>query len=412
MSKLVDELDKLIKGFNQPLARPACPNFASGPVKKVVSWGLTGGQALEAPLELLGRSHRSTPYLEFMEELLKKFKHYLGIPEDYKIVCLTGGATAAMEMALWNLVGPKDIDCLVWDVFGALWHHDLTKELPLASKVKIFKAEVGKYPDLSKVNFKDNDVVFTFSGTTAGVVFKDEHLIPDEREGLVITDATSYLLANEVDWTKLDAVAFSWQKIIAGEAAHGMLVLSPRALKRLASYTPSWPIPRMFRLKKIDGEVNEVFLDTGIWVNTPSALAVLDASCNLDWLTNKGGLQFARAKVAQNYQVVKDWVASTPWVDFLVSEESYRSSEVLCLKIISEEYLNLTLKERVSVHQKMLQFLTENAVAYDINMHAATNLLGFRLWAGYNVETQDIVNLTKWLDAAYLLLSESLAKNK
>lgn len=378
--------------------------FAPGPVKKVLQWKLDNND-LHPDLSLLGRSHRSKEFLNLSLEVLDKTRSLLNIPKDYQIVALTGGATGAVEMALWNLLGPKPVDCLTWEVFGDVWYDDIKNQLQVP-QVNLHKAPFGSYPSLDKVDFKHNDLLFVYSGSTSGVIFKDADKIPNDREGIVVSDATSYLFVYDIPWEKLDAVAFSWQKVIAGEAAHGMLVLSPRAIERLKSYTPSWPIPRLYKLKDNKGNLIDELFDKGICVNTPSVLAFIDANCNLDWTIKNGGIKFLQERRDTNYKIMQNWVNKTSWIDFLVQDESYRSKAIACLIMVDDKWQKLPLEQQRAANKFMLDYLCSNKIASDIPMHRAAPGLGFRVWLGPTIEGSDVELLTEWLEVAYKKMQE------
>lgn len=377
--------------------------FAPGPVNKVLKWKLDNND-LEARIDLSGRSHRSKEVTSLVKNISSKIRDLLNVPNDYKIVCLTGGATAAVEMAMWNLLGPKTIDLLSWEVFGDYWHDSAVNQLKLKN-VNLHKAPFGEYLNMDKVDFMHNDTLFVHSGSSSGVIFIDEDKIPSNREGIVISDSTSYLFAYDMQWDKVDAVAFSWQKVIAGEAAHGMLILSPRAIKRLQEYTPSWPVPKIYRLKDNNYIIEELF-DKGIFINTPSILALIDADANLNWIIKNGGISCIRKIMNTNYSIMKDWVNKTPWIEFLVKEENYRSKAIASL-IMNDNKWNSMPKDQQNLANKfMIDFLGSNNIAQDIPMHVLAPALGFRIWLGYSILNSDIEVLTKWLEVAYEQMKE------
>lgn len=372
--------------------------FAPGPVNKVLKWKLDNNN-LDYKIDLLGRSHRSKDVTDLVIDISNKIRNLLNIPKDYKIVALTGGATGAVEAAMWNLLGPKPIELLSWEVFGNYWYNSVVNHLKLTN-VNLHKAPFGESLNVDKVNFRQNDTVLVHSGSSSGVIFVDEDKIPVNREGIVISDSTSYLFAYDMQWEKVDAVAFSWQKVIAGEAAHGMLVLSPRAIQRLQEYKPSWPIPKIYRLKENNVILDELF-DQGIFINTPSILALIDADTNLNWIINNGGISSIRKIMNINYNIIKDWVNKTHWVDFLVKDEICRSKAIATLVINDSTWSNMSKDHQRLANKFMLDFLDNNHVAQDIAMHSLSPALGFRIWLGYSILNSDVEILTKWLEVAY-----------
>ncbi|RME96451.1 MAG: phosphoserine transaminase, partial [Alphaproteobacteria bacterium] len=307
----------------KPAARPVNPRFSSGPCTKHPGFSL---QNLENAF--LGRSHRAAQGKERLKSAIERTRHLLAIPETYRIAIVPASDTGAVEMAMWSLLGARGVDMLAWESFGKGWVTDVQKQLRL-DDVRVLEADYGALPDLAAADFS-RDVVFTWNGTTSGVRVPDAAWIAADREGLTICDATSAVFAQKLDWEKLDATTFSWQKVLGGEAAHGMLILSPRAVERLESYTPPWPLPKIFRLTKNGKLIDGIF--RGETINTPSMLCVEDYHDALDWAERAGGLDGLMARADANARVIADWVARTPWVDFLAEREEIRSNTSVCLK--------------------------------------------------------------------------------
>ena len=382
--------------MNKPQVKPLNPRFSSGPANKYPNFSLSN-----INVDLLGRSHRSTEATIFFKELIEKTKALFQIPQDYKIIIAPGSDTGAIEIALWNLIGKLPVDCLCWDAFGYMWQHNLEKELKIEN-LKTFSAEYGKYPNTDDVDFANHDVVFTLSGTTAGVVFTEFDRIPKDRAGLIIADATSYVLSKKIDWSKIDILTFSWQKCLGGEAQHGMMVLSPRAIERLENFNPNRAIPQLYRLKDYDNNLNYAILD-GSPINTPSLLCSLDFMEALNWAENSGDLDFCIKKGEENFKIIESWVKESKWIDFLCEDSSKQSHFALCLKIIDKKYLSLTEQEQKSLMAKFFNYLNENKIAYDVESYKKAPL-GIRIWAGVTVRSEDLKALTLWLDYCFYSL--------
>lgn len=398
-------MNNKIEKFNKyqlPSNKTESPYFASGPVKKLSGWTLSNSDYLA----LLGRSHRSKDFMVMAKGVVDKLKQLFKIPEDYKVILTPSGATGAMETALWNMAGFKAIDSLVFDVFGGIWHNDIVNELKLEN-VNLFSCDYGEYPDIKNIDFKNNDVILTYSGSTAGMVFKDKDLIPNDRNGLIYADATSYMGFYEYDWLKFDVTTFSLQKTIAGEAGLGVLVLSPAAINRVNTFNPNRAMPSLFKIKK-DNKINEEFLDTGFCVNTPSILTFIDADYNLDKLLEKGGRDFFEKQVNANCKVMSSWVEETEWIDFFVKEESCRSKVVMCLKFISDKWNSLDNKAQKEATANFLEFLAYHHIAFDISMHRKMPNAGLRIWLGPTIKTNDIKILTEWLSVAYQYMMDNI----
>lgn len=380
----------------KPAQRPVRPHFSSGPCAKRPGWT---PDVLSAAL--LGRSHRSGPGKARLKEVIDRTRSILGIPEDYRIGIVPASDTGAVEMAMWSLLGARGVDMLAWESFGAGWITDVSKQLKL-DDVRMLKAEYGDLPDLEQVD-PARDVVFTWNGTTSGVRVPNGDWISDDREGLTICDATSAAFAMSLPWDKLDVTTWSWQKVLGGEGAHGMVVLSPRAVERLTSYTPPWPMPKIFRLTKGGELIEGVF--KGETINTPSMLCVEDALDTLKWAESIGGAPTLVARSEANLAAVAAWVDQTPWVDFLPSDVTTRSCTSICL--VLTEASGLSEEARAGVPKKMSVLLDEEGVAYDINGYRDAPP-GLRIWGGATVETSDVEALLPWLDWSYETVKAAL----
>ena len=378
--------DKLAK----PAAKPANPCFTSGPCAKRPGWALTNlaGAAL-------GRSHRSKAGKEKLAQAIALTRKTLGVPADYRIGIVPASDTGAVEIALWSLLGPRGVDVVAWESFSKDWVNDVLNQLKI-EKARSLAAPYGELPDLTQIDF-DNDVVFAWNGTTSGVRAPNADFIPADREGLTICDATSAAFAQPLDFAKLDVTTYSWQKVLGGEAAHGMLILSPRAVERLESYAPPWPMPKIFRLTK-QGKLNEGIFQ-GETINTPSLLAVEDYLDALSWAQSIGGLEALFARCDANAQAVGDWVAKTPWVDFLARDPATRSNTSVCL-IFSAESAATDANAQATLAKKMIAMIESEGAGYDFGAYRDAPP-GFRIWCGATVETADVALLTKWLDWAY-----------
>lgn len=375
----------------KPSLKPNRPYFSSGPCSKRPGWSL---QALEDAL--VGRSHRAKPAKARIQEVIERSKSILGIPEGYVCGIVPASDTGAVEMALWSMLGARGVDMLAWESFGSGWVTDVKKQLKL-DDARFIEAGYGDLPDLSSVNFS-NDVVFTWNGTTSGVKVPNADWIPADREGLTICDATSAVFAMEMPWEKLDVVTWSWQKVMGGEAAHGMIVLSPRAIERLESYTPAWPLPKIFRMTKGGKLISGIF--DGATINTVSMLCVEDAVDGLKWAEEIGGLSALIERSEANLTAVSDWVKKTDWVEFLANEEATISNTSICLKIVDEWYLGLPTEEQAAIAKKIVSMLEAEDVALDFGGYRDAPA-GIRLWGGATVEAEDMKLLLPWLDWAF-----------
>ncbi|HLJ64411.1 MAG TPA: phosphoserine transaminase [Stellaceae bacterium] len=375
----------------KPNLKPANPCFSSGPCAKRPGWRL---EALREAC--LGRSHRAKPGKAKLHEVVSRSRALLGMPPDYKLAIVPASDTGAVEMALWSLLGARGVDVLAWETFGEGWVGDIVKELKLED-ARIFRADYGSIPDLAAVD-SDRDVVFTWNGTTSGVRVPDGAWIKPDRQGLTICDATSAAFAMDLPWPKLDVVTWSWQKVLGGEAAHGMLALSPRAVQRLESYKPRWPLPKIFRLTS-KGKLNDgIFAEETI--NTPSLLAVEDALDGLKWAESLGGLPALIKRAKDNLGAIETWVEKTPWVDFLVAGPGIRSWTSVCLKIVDAWYQALAPETQRKEVKRLEALLEAEGVAFDIAGHRDAPP-GLRIWCGATVETADVAALTPWLDWAW-----------
>ncbi|MDH3195617.1 MAG: phosphoserine transaminase [Hyphomicrobiales bacterium] len=380
-----------MSAIDLPARRPANPFFSSGPTTKRPGWNLQNLQHAA-----LGRSHRSAPGKAKLRQAISETRALLGVPVDYRIAIVPASDTGAVEMALWSLLGARGVDCLAWESFGKGWVSDITGQLKL-DDVRLLEAGYGALPDLAQVDF-GRDVVFTWNGTTSGVKVPDGNWIAADRTGLTICDATSAAFAQKLPFDKLDVTTFSWQKVLGGEAAHGMLVLSPRAAERLESYTPAWPLPKIFRLTKGGKLIEGIF--EGETINTPSMLCVEDYLDTLAWARSVGGLDALIGRADRNAAVIADWVAGTPWIDFLATEPATRSNTSVCLKIVDAAVSVLDKSGQAAFAKKMAGALEAEGVAFDIGAYRDAPP-GLRIWCGGTVEAADIEALMPWLDWAF-----------
>lgn len=385
---------------NPPGVRPVIPHFSSGPCAKRPGWSL---QALTDAV--LGRSHRSKIGKAKLKRAIDLTREVLEAPADYRIGIVPASDTGAVEMALWSLLGPRPVTMLAWESFGEGWVSDVQKELKLKD-VTVLKAPYGSLPDLSKVD-PASDVVFTWNGTTSGVRVRNADWIKADRTGLTICDATSAAFAQPLDWSKLDVVTFSWQKALGGEAAHGMIVLSPRAVARLESHTPTWPLPKIFRMTK-GGKLNEEIFE-GATINTPSMLCVEDYLDTLNWGKSIGGLKALIARADANARALGDWVARTPWIEHLAGDPAIRSNTSVCLKVVDPAVLKLPADAQAKFVKGIAAALEKEGIAYDIDAYRDAPS-GLRIWCGATVESSDVEALTLWLDWAYAEAKAALPK--
>jgi phosphoserine aminotransferase len=384
----------------KPAKRPENPRFSSGPCTKHKGWSLS---ALKGAL--LGRNHRQPETKARIEAALVKTRELLELPEGYRVALVPASDTGAVEMVLWSLLGPRGVDVLAWEAFSADWVTDIVEQLKLKD-VRALTAPYGELPDLAQVDF-DRDVVFAWNGTTSGVRVPNAEWIAGDRKGLTICDATSAVFAQDIDWRKLDAATYSWQKVLGGEAQHGMLILSPRAIDRLESYTPPWPLPKLFRMTE-GGKVMEDLFE-GATINTPSMLCLEDYVDALGFVESLGGLAGTIARADANAKVIGDWVAKTPWVDFAALVPETRSNTSVCLKVVDPDVAALPGELRDGFARNIAARLKEEGVAYDIAAYR-TAPAGLRIWTGATVETSDVEALMPWLDWAYACEKQALAK--
>ncbi|MFZ4762406.1 MAG: phosphoserine transaminase [Alphaproteobacteria bacterium] len=380
--------------LQKPLNKPSSPNFSSGPCAKRPGWSLA---VLEKAL--LGRSHRSGPGKARLKQVIDLSRQLLQLPDDYVLGIVPASDTGAVEMAMWSLLGPRGVDILAWESFGQDWVTDVVKELKLPD-VRVLAADYGALPDLNQVS-PERDVVFLWNGTTAGVRVPNADWISDQRQGLTICDATSAVFANHLPWHKLDVVTYSWQKVLGGEAQHGVIVLSPKAIARLESYTPAWPMPKLFRMTS-KGKLSAGIFQ-GETINTPSMLCVEDALDGLLWAESQGGLQGLVARADANLALVAEWVAANDFVDFLAQKPEIRSNTSICLKFIDPWFVALSADEQAEKAKKLASMLDKEGVAYDIAAYRSAPP-GIRIWGGATVEKADMAAVLEWVKWAFFTI--------
>ncbi len=381
-----------MRDYSKPAVRPTNPRFSSGPCAKWLGFSpaaLAGAS--------LGRSHRSAEGRERLRDIIEGTRHILEVPDTHLVGIVPGSDTGAFEMAMWNLLGARGVDALAWESFGRIWLRDVAAELKLGD-ARLIEAGFGELPDLATVDFT-RDVVFTANGTTSGVRIPDYDWIAADREGLTLVDATSAAFAQRIDWDKVDCVTFSWQKVLGGEAAHGMLILSPRAVARLESYTPPWPLPKVFRLKKVDGSLNEAIFE-GETINTPSMLCVEDYFQALQWARGIGGLDGLIARAEASAAVLFDWIDTTPWIENLARDRATWSNTSVCLRIIDPRVASLPRDRHMAFIRDMVHRLEDEQIAYDIASYRDAPP-GLRIWTGATVETRDVEALLPWLEWSF-----------
>jgi phosphoserine aminotransferase len=382
---------------NRPAVRPARPFFSSGPCAKRPGWT---PEALNNAL--VGRSHRSKPGKAKLKDAIERTKKLLGIPANYKVGIMPASDTGAMEMAMWSMLGPMEVDIFAWESFGEDWVTDTVKQLKL--KAHVHKAAYGEIPELKTA--KNRDVVFTWNGTTSGVKVPGGDWIPADRDGITICDATSAAFAMELPWDKLDVTTFSWQKVLGGEAAHGMLVLSPNAVTRMESYTPHWPMPKIFRMTKGGKLVDGIF--EGETINTPSMLAVEDYLDALTWAESVGGLRGLIKRSNDNLGVLDSWTRKSGWAGFLAKDQAIRSNTSVCIKITDPWFASLNDEAKADAAKKIASVLEKEGVALDIAGYRSAPP-GLRIWCGATVDTADLEALTPWLDWAWAQVKQPAA---
>ncbi|MEM7540637.1 MAG: phosphoserine transaminase [Pseudomonadota bacterium] len=382
-----------------PTQRPSNPCFSSGPCAKRPGW-----EPAVLKDAVLGRSHRSKPGKARLQDAIDKTREILEVPDDYRIGIVPASDTGAVELALWNLLGARGVDVLAWESFGQEWVADVIDVLQIEDARKII-APYGELPDLGAADF-DRDVVFVWNGTTSGVCVPQSDWIPADRAGLAICDATSAAFAMPLPWAKLDVVTFSWQKVLGGEAAHGVLILGPRAVERLESFVPERPLPKIFRVTK-GGKLDESIF-AGATINTPSMLCVEDYIDALDWARSVGGLEGLVERSKNNLNALEQWVEKTDWVEFLAAQSNQRSSTSICLKIVADWFSKLSEDEQLGVTKQMSLLLEDEGIAFDINGYRKAPP-GLRIWGGATVDAGDLLVLTAWLEWAYTQIVEAQA---
>ena len=379
--------------MKKPLIKPSNPNFSSGPCAKRPGWSINNLKNSN-----VGRSHRSKEAKSKLKFIIDKSKEILGLPDDYILGIMPASDTGSIEAALWSLLGERGVDILAWENFGKDWVTDIVNQLKITD-CNVYTAEYGNIPDLQKINF-DRDVIFTWNGTTSGVKVPNGEWIKNNRKGLTICDATSAIFAMPIDYNKCDVITWSWQKVLGGEAAHGMLALSPKAVQRLENYTPKWPIPKIFRLTNKNKIILGIF--EGSTINTPSMICVEDAIDSLKWVENIGGLNKLIKNSENSLNIIKNWIKNTEWVDFLANSlpDEYISNTSITLKITSAWFTVKKIEEQRIIIKEICSLLSENNVAYDINGYAKAPP-SLRIWGGGTIINKDIEYLLPWIDWAY-----------
>ena len=377
--------------ISKPNTKPANPCFSSGPTTKRPGWS-----AANLPISSLGRSHRAKAEKAKLQQLIELSKEILEMPSDYVLGIVPGSDTGAFEMAIWSMLGQRGVDILSWESFGQGWRTDITKQLKL-DDVRDISAPYGELPDLSQVNC-ERDIVFTWNGTTAGVRIPNADWIDADRSGLTFCDATPAAFAMPLDWSKLDVVTWSWQKVLGGEAGQGMIALSPRAVERLENYQPAWPLPKIFRLTKSQKLIEGIF--KGATINTPSMLAVEDQLDALNWAKELGGLPALISRSNENLAVVNRWIAESDWISFLAEDEACISSTSICLQIKDLWFTEKDTELQGSIIKELVSMLADENVAFDIGAHRDAPA-GLRIWGGATVDANNIEKLLPWLDWAY-----------
>ena len=378
--------------MNKPNIKPNHPYFSSGPCSKRPGWSLN---ALSDAF--LGRSHRAKTGKAKLNEVIIKSKQVLELPEDYFVGIVPGSDTGAIELAMWSLLGERPVEVCGWETFGLTWVKDITKQLKLSNVTTHETSTYGEIPDLTKVNF-DNDVVFTWNGTTSGACVPDAEWIPNDRKGLSICDATSAVFAMDMDFTKLDVITWSWQKVLGGEGAHGMIALSPRAVERLESYEPSWPMPKIFQIAKNKKFTKEIF--EGATINTPSLLATEDAIDALNWCIEVGGQKELIKRSKNNLGVIKNWIEKNDWVEFLATDPKTYSSTSICFKFTHPDFTKLDNDNQKKLVKELCSLIEKEDAGYDINAYKDAPA-GIRIWGGATVESSDIEKVLPWIEWAF-----------
>lgn len=388
----------------KPSQKPVNPNYSSGPTAKRPGWSL---DALKGAA--LSRSHRSKIGKAKLQEAIDLMRETLEVPADYQIGILPASDTGAVEAAMWSMLGAKPVDIFAWESFGGEWVTDAVKQLKLKDLRTFTTDNYGELPDLKQSNTLENDTIFTWNGTTSGVKVPNGDWIAADRKAITINDATSAVYAMEMPWDKLDVTTFSWQKVLGSEAAHGIIILSPRAVARLESYTPAWPLPKIFRLTKGGKLIDGIF--KGETINTPSMLAVEDAIDALKWVKSLGGLKATIARSNENLKVIEEWVAKTPWIDFLCADKATRSNTSICLKIVADWYTKQPVDQQAALAKEFTKILDAEKVAFDIDSYRDAPA-GLRIWGGATIEASDLKILTTWLDWAFAELEAKQGASK
>ncbi|MDG2006944.1 MAG: phosphoserine transaminase [Alphaproteobacteria bacterium] len=378
--------------MNKPNIKPNHPYFSSGPCSKRPGWSLN---ALSDAF--LGRSHRAKTGKAKLNEVIIKSKQVLELPDDYFVGIVPGSDTGAIELAMWSLLGERPVEVCGWETFGLTWVKDITKQLKLPNVTTHQTSTYGEIPDLSKVNF-DNDVVFTWNGTTSGACVPDAEWIPNDRKGLSICDATSAVFAMDMDFTKLDVITWSWQKVLGGEGAHGMIALSPRAVERLENYEPTWPMPKIFQIAKNKKFTKDIF--EGATINTPSLLATEDAIDALNWCIEVGGQKELIKRSKNNLEVIKNWIEKNDWVEFLATDPKTYSSTSICFKFTHPDFTKLDNDNQKKLVKELCSLIEKEDAGYDINAYKDAPA-GIRIWGGATVESSDIEKVLPWIEWAF-----------
>ncbi len=385
--------------MEKPVIKPHCPNFSSGPCAKRPGWSFDNLSGA-----FLGRSHRASGGKAKLKQVIDRHRALLDIPADYLVAIVPASDTGAVEMALWSLLGERGVDCLAWESFSSDWMIDVVNQLKLED-VRQFKVDYGQIPDLTQID-TDRDVVFVWNGTTSGVRLPNHDWIKADRKGLTICDATSAVFAYDMDWSKLDVITWSWQKVLGGEAAHGMLVLSPRAVERLTTFKPNRPLPKIFRMTS-KGELNDALFE-GATINTPSMMAVEDCLDALHWVETLGGWRGTEQRCINNLETIENWVARTDWIEFLPATKDIRSRTSICMKITDPWFNEFDEDTQNSLIKEMVKRLDKENVAYDIAAYAKAPA-GIRIWGGATIESADLEALCPWLEWAYAEVKASRA---
>ncbi len=387
--------------LQKPKKLPDRPNFSCGPCVKRPGWSLENLKTLD----LLGRSHRSKICINSLNDVILLTKETLEIPEDFKVAIVPGSNTGAYEMALWSMIGPLPVDALAWETFGSCWVDDLKNQLKI-NDLRVHKAEYGSIPDLSLVS-DNTDICFTWNGTTSGVKVPNADWISEKREGLTFCDATSAIYSQELEWKKIDVATFSWQKSMGGEGGHGILIMSPKAIKRLKTFNPNRPLPKLFRLLK-DKELIEGIYE-GKTINTPSMLCVADALDSLVWIKELGGWKKTYQRSLRNFEILSSWYNDRDWISNTVKNKKIQSNSSICLEIIDNKFLELDFQNKWVFIEKICSLLENNNAAFDIKGHRDAPP-GLRFWCGPTVEEDDIKAVLPWLDWSFEMVSRDFFK--